>query len=159
MSSATDQLTADSTRLLDDLVAELTDHFRAGDFGAIDRLLNEHPGQSERLRKLLPALVFMDALGDSSEAGRAAPSSKASDPTGGVGVLGDFRIVREVGRGGMWVVYEAVQLSLGRRVALKVLPFAAALDPLCLARFRVEAQAAAFLQHAHIIPVHAVGCD
>ena len=84
----------------------------------------------------------MDALGDSSEAGRADPPSKGSDPTGGVGVLGDFRIVREVGRGGMGVVYEAVQLSLGRRVALKVPPFAAALDPLCLARFRVEAQAA-----------------
>ena len=43
MSSATDQLTADSTRLLDDLVAELTDHFRAGDFDALDRFLNEHP--------------------------------------------------------------------------------------------------------------------
>src|SRR5207249_11044002 len=67
------------------------------------------------------------------------------------------RIVREVGRGGMGVVYEAVQLSLGRRVALKVLPFAAALDGKQLQRFKTEAQAAAQLHHTNIVPVHAVG--
>ncbi len=73
--------------------------------------------------------------------------------------LGDFRIVREVGRGGMGVVYEAVQLSLGRRVALKVLPFAAALDAKQLQRFKTEAHAAAQLHHTNIVPVHAVGCE
>src|ERR1700719_3500507 len=75
------------------------------------------------------------------------------------GPLGDFRIVREVGRGGMGIVYEAVQISLGRRVALKVLPFAATLDPRQLQRFHNEARAAAGLQHAHIVPVLAVGCE
>jgi eukaryotic-like serine/threonine-protein kinase len=73
--------------------------------------------------------------------------------------LGDFRLLRMIGRGGMGVVYEAEQLSLGRRVALKVLPFAAALDPKQLQRFQHEAQAAAHLQHPHIVPVHAVGCE
>jgi WD40 repeat protein/serine/threonine protein kinase len=73
--------------------------------------------------------------------------------------LGDFQILREIGRGGMGVVYEAVQLSLGRRVALKVLPFAAALDARQLQRFKNEAQAAANLQHANIVPVHYVGCE
>src|SRR5690606_5158511 len=61
--------------------------------------------------------------------------------------LGDFQIVREVGRGGMGTVYEAIQLSLGRRVALKVLPFAAALDAKHLQRFKTEAYAAAQLHH------------
>jgi WD40 repeat protein/serine/threonine protein kinase len=75
------------------------------------------------------------------------------------GPLGDFRIVREVGRGGMGVVYEAVQISLGRKVALKVLPFAAALDAKQLQRFKNEAQAAGQLHHTHIVPVHAVGCE
>jgi serine/threonine protein kinase len=72
--------------------------------------------------------------------------------------LGDFSIVREIGRGGMGVVYEAIQLSLGRRVALKVLPFAAALDARQLQRFKNEAQAAAHLHHTNIVPVYAVGC-
>jgi len=73
--------------------------------------------------------------------------------------LGDFRIVRELGRGGMGVVYEAEQLSLQRRVALKVLPLVATLDAKQLQRFLHEAQAAASLHHAHIVPVFAVGCD
>ena len=143
---------------LDDLVAELTDLFRAGDFASIDRLLNDHPSCSDQLRGLLPALAVLDDLGASASSGVASPRS-AMDPTAGLGVLGDFRIVREIGRGGMGVVYEALQISLGRRVALKVLPFASALDPRHLARFRIETQAAAVLHHPRIVPIHAVGCD
>ena len=73
--------------------------------------------------------------------------------------LGDFQIVRELARGGMGIVYEAVQLSLGRPVALKVLPFAATVDSRQLQRFRIEAQAAALLHHTHIVPIYAVGCE
>jgi serine/threonine protein kinase/WD40 repeat protein len=71
--------------------------------------------------------------------------------------LGDFQIVREVGRGGMGVVYEAEQISLRRRVALKVLSVAGGLDARQLQRFRTEAQAAAGLHHTNIAPVYAVG--
>ena len=73
--------------------------------------------------------------------------------------LGDFRLLREIGRGGMGVVYEAQQISLGRRVALKVLPFAAVLDSRQIARFQHEAQAAAQLNHPNIVSVFAVGVE
>ncbi|WP_020475373.1 serine/threonine-protein kinase [Zavarzinella formosa] len=76
-----------------------------------------------------------------------------------VELLGDFRIVREIARGGMGIVYEAVQVSLGRRVALKILPFAAGLDAKARQRFQTESHAAAQLNHNHIVPVHAVGCE
>jgi serine/threonine protein kinase len=75
------------------------------------------------------------------------------------GILGDYRILREVGRGGMGIVYEAEQLSLKRRVALKVLPFAAVLDSRQLQRFKNEAQAAAALRHPNIVQVFAIGCE
>jgi serine/threonine protein kinase len=84
------------------------------------------------------------------------PEPQSASP---LGQLGDFRLLREIGRGGMGVVYEAEQISLNRPVALKILPFAAALDPKHLQRFKNEAQAAAHLHHTNIVPVHAVGYE
>src|SRR5437667_5144447 len=82
---------------------------------------------------------------------------KISTPQGTLDRLGDYRILREVGRGGMGMVYEAVQESLGRRVALKVLPSHALLDSQMAIRFRREAQAVARLHHTNIVQVHGVG--
>ena len=73
--------------------------------------------------------------------------------------VGDYRILREIGRGGMGVVYEAEQESLGRRVALKVLPPQMAGDSKWIERFQREAQAAARMHHTNIVPVFDVGQD
>ncbi len=72
-------------------------------------------------------------------------------------VIGDYELVRELGRGGMGVVYEALDRRLNRRVALKLLPPNAVLDPKRLSRFQLEAQAVARLSHPHIVQVFDVG--
>jgi len=104
---------------------------------------------------------YLDALDLFHSAGTTLQTAARSvmDETLPAEPLGDFRIIREIGRGGMGTVYEAVQMSLGRRVALKVLPFAAALDAKQLQRFKHEAQAAAHLHHTNIVPVFAVGAE
>ena len=71
--------------------------------------------------------------------------------------LGDFEIVREIGRGGMGVVYEAIQISLNRQVALKVLGCGLGLTDKAVQRFRREAEAAAKLHHTNIVPIYATG--
>jgi serine/threonine protein kinase len=128
-----------------------------------DRLAfaNRYPDIARALAECLAGLDFVHAaVPELSGAGpgRALASLDAPDAPQN-GTVGDFRIIREVGRGGMGIVYEAEQISLGRRVALKILPFAATMDPRHLQRFQNEARAAASLEHPHIVPVHGVGCE
>jgi serine/threonine protein kinase/Flp pilus assembly protein TadD len=104
-------------------------------------------------------LLALADLGHSLHDGAAVEPAQAQPPEETRGALGDYRIVREIGRGGMGVVYEAEQVSLGRKVALKVLPFAAMLDQKQLQRFQNEARAAASLRHPNIVQVHFVGCE
>ena len=126
----------------------------------IEDYAQRYPHLATVLRQMLPTLQLVHGPGAGQRLAAMLPADGcdpgAIDPEG---PLGDFRIVREIGRGGMGVVYEAEQISLGRRVALKVLPFAAALDARQLQRFKNEAQAAAHLHHTNIVPVYAVGCE
>jgi serine/threonine protein kinase len=142
--------TAASTAELDLLVDQLTDRLRAGEVVDFDAVLRDHPEHAVDLREILPALALMVGLSWSAVPGAIERQ---------MGELGDFRLLREVGRGGMGIVYEAEQMSLGRRVALKVLPYAATMDPKQLQRFKNEAKAAASLKHDHIVSVYAVGCE
>jgi serine/threonine protein kinase/tetratricopeptide (TPR) repeat protein len=121
--------------------------------------LARHGAIAEPLAKALEGLEFIQQAASRSGLDAGAAPLACPDPVADLSPLGDYRIVREIGRGGMGVVYEAVQLTLGRRVALKVLPFAAALDPRHLQRFHNEAHAAAHLRHTHIVPVFGVGCE
>ncbi|MGC4034036.1 MAG: serine/threonine-protein kinase [Tepidisphaeraceae bacterium] len=119
-------------------------------------IMRRHPDLADDLSACLGGLTFLN-----NAAGQlAATAQDLVDPTmGGPQLLGDYRLIREIGRGGMGVVYEAEQVSLGRHVAVKVLPMAAALDKRQLQRFKNEAQAAAQLHHTHIVPVYAVGVE
>jgi serine/threonine protein kinase len=144
-----------SARALGRLLDEFTARIQAGERIDADAIAAEHPEYAEQLRQLLPAL---NLLADLRESG-AGNDTGAATPDEILGTLGDFRILREVGRGGMGIVYEAEQVSLGRRVALKVLPFAATLDAKRLMRFQNEARAAGQLHHTNIVPVFAVGTE
>ncbi len=135
--------------ILDDYLAAA----RAGRAPDREALLAANEEVRKELGAALRALEFVGGAGAELSAderrGAALPE----------GTIGDFRLIREVGRGGMGVVYEAEQLSLGRRVALKVLPFASVLDERQLTRFKHEARAAALLHHTNIVPVYSVGCE
>jgi serine/threonine protein kinase len=119
-----------------------------------NEFLARHADIAAELAECLEGIDLMQ-----SAAPRLGGQDVSPVPVAPNGTLGDFRLLRELGRGGMGVVYEAEQLSLGRRVALKVLPFAATLDPRQKQRFENEARAAAQLHHPNVVPVHAVGCE
>jgi serine/threonine protein kinase len=138
---------------LDLIAEEFADRCRRGETPSIAEYVAKHPNFANDLRDLLPAVAQIERL---KTVRRAAP---APLPTDGPPPqkLGDFRIVREIGRGGMGIVYEAVQESLGRRVALKLLPTHARTDPTKRERFLREAHAAAKLHHTNIVPVFGVG--
>lgn len=148
------EASAELARILDAYLAAR----QAGANPSKQTILAEHPELADELEDCLASLEFIGTavspavMGEAAEVGIGSVA-QAAEP------IGDFRLVREIGRGGMGVVYEATQLSLARPVALKVLPFAAVLDPNQVKRFKNEAQAAASLDHPHIVSVYSVGCE
>ena len=152
----TNAVSADAEGELARLCEEISNRLRRQEPVDLDDYAARWPAHADELRQLLPAMRMMAGIQDDPEPTNATPLLPASMANE---TLGDFRILHEVGRGGMGVVYEAEQLSLRRRVALKVLPFAAVLDSRQLRRFQNEAQAAALLHHPQIVPVYGVGYD
>jgi tetratricopeptide (TPR) repeat protein/serine/threonine protein kinase len=151
---------ADDARVLE-AVREYLALIEAGRAPDRAAFVARYPDVAAVLSECLEGLAFVRAA--APELSQPVAGGAAAAPATGdeslTGTLGDFRLIREVGRGGMGVVYEAEQISLGRRVALKVLPFAATMDPRGLQRFHNEARAAAGLHHTNIVPVYGVGCE
>ncbi len=144
--------------LLNNLAEEFLERYRRGERPSLKEYVDRHPHLESEIREVFPAMAMLEkiAIHDASmagdETGPATVSVAHSFPE-----LGDYRIIREVGRGGMGVVYEAEQVSLGRHVALKVLPGHGLLNPTFLERFRREAKSAARLHHTNIVPVFGTG--
>ena len=151
---------ASAASALDRLVMLVASELAAGNDVDLSAVTAGCPELREQLEMLLPTLQSITDLGlavDATELNSIGADAPHLGSTGGV--LGDFRILREIGRGGMGIVYEAEQMALSRRVALKVLPLASLLDDRQLRRFKNEARAAALLSHPNIVSIHAVGCD
>lgn len=156
-------------------VAEVLDKYLSDleDGIPVDRqaLLQQYPALASVLNEYLESVATLHQAGhvdepadcQSTGSGNYHPEDLHFDESFRLGKtttqLGDFLIKHEIGRGGMGVVYVAEQISLGRRVALKTLPFAAVMNQRQVARFKNEAQAAAGLHHPNIVPVHSVGCE
>jgi WD40 repeat protein/serine/threonine protein kinase len=148
----------DNDPSLTDPFGQIADEFveavRKGERPSVEDFARRYPEHADEIREILPALVLMEKAKSADEAPAPDKFPSAAVP---LQQLGDYQILREVGRGGMGVVYEAQQLSLGRHVAIKVLPPHALLDPRLLGRFQREARSAAKLHHTNIVPVFGVG--
>ena len=153
--SNAEPLQRESSLALEEIAENYLEQIRAGKSTDIEAWVIRFPRLEKEIRDTLPALAAMEQLGIELE-GSPASAPRWTAPQ--VEQVGDYRILGELGRGGMGIVYEAEQQSLGRRVALKVLPKVTS-DEIGLARFQREARAAARLHHSNIVPVFQVGQD
>jgi hypothetical protein len=143
--------------LIDQLAEDFAARFRRGERPSLKEYIDRHPNLADEIRELFPAMVKVEQVEGLWHGEEQTGDSVAANPP--LRQLGDYRILGEIGRGGMGVVCEAEQISLGRPVALKVLPHRVSTDITTLERFRREARAAARLHHTNIVPVFEVGQD
>jgi serine/threonine protein kinase len=140
------------------LAEEFLDRQQRGEKPTIREYCERHPELAEEIRDVFEGLALLEDLKPGSQDQSGLDDSITLDGKR-LERIGDYRILREIGRGGMGVVYEAEQESLRRRVALKVLPRSAAGDPKAVERFQREARAAARMHHTNIVPVFDVDQD
>jgi serine/threonine protein kinase len=148
---STDQAERDPVEAL---AAEFTERRRRGEQPTVEEYVRKYPELAEEIRDLFPTIAALEGWKEEQSPLRPRPAAPAAV---NLKALGDYRIIREVGRGGMGIVYEAEQESLERRVAVKVLPHGPVLGEKQLRRFEREARTAARLHHTNIVPVFGVG--
>lgn len=146
---------ADDERNPIDVIAEsFLDRLRRGEYPAINEYTEKYPDLAEEIRAVFPTLAMLEQGGEGLST-EPLPRRSKSIPS----QIGEYQVLRTVGRGGMGVVYEAEHDTMRRRVALKVLPARSAMDDVQLQRFYLEARVAGRLHHTNIVPVFEVGTD
>jgi serine/threonine protein kinase len=138
---------------LEVLAEEFMERYRHGEAPTIEEYAERHPDLADQIRDLFPAIAALEGwkVALTRCPHTTAPQDVLPD------YIGDYHIIREIGRGGMGIVYEAEQESLGRHVAVKVLPLSPLLGDKRLRRFEREAKTAARLHHTNIVPVFGIG--
>jgi len=139
---------------LEALAVDFVERQRRGERPSISEYVARRPDMASDIEEIFPTIAVVERLKAQKE---QRSGSRVSLGAVRLERVGDFRILGEIGRGGMGVVYEAFQESLGRHVAVKVLPKQTLLDEENLRRFQREAQTAAKLHHSNIVPVFGVG--
>src|SRR3954453_4132927 len=144
---------------VEQLAEEFVARYRRGERPPLSEYTQRYPEHAEEIRDLFPALVMMEQIAPGSQSERLPACERWPRPRSGEHPerIGDYRVLREIGRGGMGVVYEAEQVSLGRHVAVKLLPQTVPPNPRQRQRFEREARAAARLHHTNIVPVFGIG--
>lgn len=139
---------------IEELATEYLDALRRGDAPAIEAYVARFPEQAEQIRELFPMISALeDWKTDREQVVTRGPMPERFD----IQRLGDCRILRELGRGGMGVVFEAEQAPIGRRVAVKLLPWRFSTQSRWRERFQQEARTAAALKHPHIVSIYSFG--
>ncbi|MEM1071008.1 MAG: protein kinase [Planctomycetota bacterium] len=145
---------SDDCETIDVLASDFLARYRDGERPTVEEYARRHPEYGDSIRRMFPLVASIERIkineqvdsdGSATLAGRVLTQ------------LGDFRIIREIGRGGMGIVFEAHQESLDRTVAIKVLPKQSLLDDEALERFRTEATTAAAMHHTNIVPIYGTG--
>src|SRR5205823_3656451 len=136
---------------------EFLERYRQGERPSLREYVDRHPELSAEIREVFPAMALMENIALVNESGQESPQAPAGPEAVPLQQLGDYRLIRPIGRGGVGIVYEAEQVSLGRHVALKVLARKMLVDAKHRRRFEREARLAAKLHHTNIVPVFGVG--
>jgi serine/threonine protein kinase len=142
----------DDSVVLGELAEQFSARVRQGQMPDVEEYAGAHPVLADRIRELFPTLMLLEGM-----AGGAQRSANIAGELAAGEIFGAYRIEREIGRGGMGLVYEATHLALNKRVALKVLPIQGPCQAGHLERFLREAKTAAGLHHTNIVPVFDVG--
>jgi serine/threonine-protein kinase len=142
--------------LLDAVIADYLQQIEAGAVPDRAALLAANPDLADQLRVFLADFDCLDRQAGDLRLSHS-PDAAANSPLPCVRYFGDYELLEEIARGGMGVVYKARQASLNRLVALKMIVTGELATPQAVARFRAEAEAAANLDHLHIVAIYEVG--
>ena len=144
---------AESDKTIGQVIESFASRLQNGELPSVAEYKARYPHLADEIEDVLPALEILERAESHPAVSRSKLALDDSIPE----VLGQYKLIQEIGRGGMGIVFEAKHATMQRHVALKVLPKSSAKKPIHLSRFLREARAAGQLHHSNIVPVFEIG--